>query len=86
MSHTMQRCGHRREQDTVSISDKNESFQGLSLSVGYSKKHGQYPCSVAGTMGQGDTVGYESTEKRHQTSAVGERKLPAGGETSKGRG
>lgn len=37
-----------------------------------------------GTVGQGNTVGDESTEKRHQTQCDrAKRKLPGGGETSK---
>lgn len=41
--------GHKDEQGVVSISDKNKSFQGLSLSVVDSTKNRQCPCCVAGT-------------------------------------
>lgn len=51
----------------MSLSDEIKSFQGPRIGAGEASKTGQSPCSMAGTVGQGDPVGDGSTEKRHQT-------------------
>ena len=47
----------------MSLSDEIKSFQGPGIGAGEASKTGQSPCSMAGTVGQGDPVGDESTEK-----------------------